>query len=59
MKAFAGLLALAALLIFGTATFTMAEEPTPAPTEEKDKKPSGPQAADEEKGEKKDDKGGK
>lgn len=59
MKKITGLLALAMLLTFGTVTYVQAGDPAPAPTEEKDKKPSGPHASDEKKDEKKDDKGGK
>ncbi|WP_447975283.1 hypothetical protein [Nitrospira sp. Kam-Ns4a] len=53
MKKLAGLLALALMLTFGTATFTLAGDPAPAPTEKKDKKPSGPKADEEKKDEKK------
>lgn len=61
MKKFAGLMALAIALSFGTATIAPVFASDPAPTEEKDKKqPSGPKAFEnEKKDEKKDDKGGK
>jgi hypothetical protein len=62
MRKLTGLLALALLLSFGVVTtLTYAGDPAPAPTDEKDKKnPSGPKVfADDNKDEKKDDKGGK
>lgn len=60
MRKFTGLLALALLLSFGVVTtLTYAGDPAPAPTDEKDKKNPGGPKADEQKDEKKDDKGGK
>lgn len=63
MKWFTGVIALVALLSFGTvATVTYAGDPAPAPTEQKDKKDSGGSkvfSGDEKKEEKKGDKGGK
>lgn len=61
MRKMAGMLALGLLLAFGTVTLSYAADPAPAPTDDKDKKPSGPKvfASDEKKDEKKDDKGGK
>lgn len=62
MKTFTGIMALVALLSFGTATiaFSQAPAPTPAPTDDKgkDKKPQAPKvfAGDEKKDEKKGDK---
>lgn len=60
MKSFTGIMALVALLSFGTATiaFSQAPAPTPAPTDGKgkDKKPETPKvfAGDDKKDEKKD-----
>jgi hypothetical protein len=62
MKKFAGLMALAIALSFGTVTVASvyAGDPAPAPTDQDKKQPSGPKAFEnEKKDEKKDDKGGK
>lgn len=63
MKSFTGIMALVALLSFGTATIAFSQAPAPAPTDgkDKDKKPGTPKvfAGDEKKDEKKGDKGGK
>jgi hypothetical protein len=58
MKSFTGIMALVALLSFGTATIAFSQTPTPEPTDDKgkDKKPETPKvfAGDEKKDEKKD-----
>ena len=62
MKKLLGLLAVAMLLSFGTATYTFAGDPAPAPTDDgkKDtKKPDLVFNQDTKDDEKKDDKGGK
>lgn len=60
MKKFAGLMALAIALSFGTATIAPVYASDPAPTDQDKKESSGPKAFEnEKKDEKKDDKGGK